>query len=436
MKPEEVIKLIGKGESQEIEFKESLSRDISHEVVAMANSGGGWVIIGVSDKGGIVGCKVDMDKLSSIIQHISPPVKMHIYTIELNGKKLLILRVYDDGALHSIGGVAYIRIGTIKRPLDLHEIGIRLVDTLKTYFDKQVSPVIYEEADEEALNFFFSRLQKVRGRSLSVSDRYRYLRSIGAVIEEEGRRHLSYGGLLFFYDKPEEYISHSGLRVVKMKSSGEPFASREFNGPIWRIIDLVMEYLEREISELEVIIGARRERIRKYPFRAVREAVINALTHRNYAIASDILISIYSDKLVVTSPGSLVPGVDLDDPVHIPRNPVVAQLMYDTGYIEKYGVGILLMRRLADDHPYTQLEFKATPNTFKVILHFSPEKFGLDEIDNRIIRILRTKEASSSDLTDEIGISRQAIVNRLNRLIRLGLVKRYGKGWRTRYSAI
>lgn len=433
MRVEDVLKLIGKGESQDIEFKRKLSRDISHEVVAMANSGGGWILIGISDDGEIVGCTEDLDKLSSFLQQITPPVKLDMDTVELDEKKIYVLRVYDDGKLHSIGGTVYIRIGTVKRPLDLQEIGVRLVDALETYFDRQVSPVKYSDADQESLEFYFDAMAKSRNRRIPRDKWMKYLRSIGAVLPRDDGLYLSYGGLLFFYEAPEEYIPYSGLRIIRIGADGVPVASREIRGPVWKVVDIAMSYLEAEVSELEMVVGVRREKLRKYPIRAVREAVINALTHRNYAIPSDVMISIYSDKLVVSSPGSLVPGVDLDDPIHIPRNPVLSQLMFDAGYIEKYGVGIMLMKRLCRDHPYVDLEFNTRGYSFKVVFKLSVGKLGLDEIDEKIMRIIVNKPSSSMEIAREVGLSKQAVVRRLNRLITLGLIKRRGRGWRTVY---
>lgn len=433
MRLDDVLRLISGGEGQRVEFKRSLSSDVSHEVVAMANSGGGWILIGVSDDGEIVGSTIDLEKLSTYLQNITPPVKVDIESIGINDKKIFVLRVHDDGRLHSIGGVVYIRIGTVKRPLDLHEISIRLVDTLEAYFDKQVSPVKYRDANEEALRFYFERLAKVRNRDVSRDNWLKYLRSMGAVTHSNGEYYLTYGGILFFYDSPEEYIPYSGVRIVKVGSNGIPFSSKEFHGPVWRIADRIMEYLEGELADLEVVIGPRREKVRRYPMRAVREALINALTHRNYAIPSDILISLHPDRLVVSSPGGLVPGVDLDEPIHIPRNPILSQLMYDTGYIEKYGSGIVLMRRLCREHPLVDLEFISRGYSFKVVFKLSIDKLGLDDIDEKIISILVKHPSSSTELAGEIGLSKQAVIKRLNKLIELGLVKRRGRGWRTQY---
>jgi len=433
MRIEDVLKLISRGEGQNIEFKRSLSKDISHEVVAMANSGGGWILLGVSDDGEIIGCDLELDKLSSYLQQITPPIKFDLDIVYLNEKKIYVLRIYDDGKLHSIGGMVYIRIGTVKRPLDLQEIGIRLVDTLETYFDRQISPVKYDNINHDILKFYFDRLVRIRNRKIPENSWIKYLRSIGAIVVKNGELYLSYGGLLFFYEKPEEYIPYSGLRIIKLGADGIPISSKEIYGPVWRIADEAIKYLDSEISVLEAVIGVRREKIRKYPLRAIREAIINALTHRNYAIPSDIIISIASDRLIVSSPGSLVPGVDLEDPIHIPRNPVLSQLMFDIGYIEKYGMGIILMRRLCDEHPYVKLEFKSKGYSFKVIFNFSIEKIGLDSIDEKIIKTLLNKPRKSIELAKEIGLSKQAIIKRLNKLIALGLIKRRGKGWRTIY---
>ena len=92
------------------------------------------------------------------------------------------------------------------------------------------------------------------------------------------------------------------------------------------------------------------------------------------------------------------------------------------------------MKRICRDHPYIDLEFKSSGYSFKVIFKVTIEKMGLDDIDEKIIKILLNKPRKSTEIAKEIGLSKQAIIKRLNRLIALGLIKRQGRGWRTIYS--
>ncbi len=428
MKIEEVLKAIGKGESQETEFKLRVTEDLGAEIASFANSNGGIILIGVNDKGEIRGCNAEkvMGKVSNIAQSIVPLPKIEIESFKIGGKEIVAVKVEKSKRIVSIGGIAYIRIGTSKKPLSIQEVFQMGIEYGELRFDEMKSPVRFEEAEETLIKFYFDRMKDVRGRN--VKDKEKYLRSIKAVVKKNKDLYLTYGGLLFFHSNPQELLPQSGARIIWMDESNNPFKHEEFNGPIWRIADDVTNRLITYIKQREVIVGVRRERIFEYPLRSLREAVINALIHRNYGLGADTRIFLYKHKIIVRSPGSLVPGVDLEDPEHIPRNTVLCTLMYDIGYIENYGYGIKMMTEETKNHPITELKFKV--GQLKVDVIFTKEKLfkGLDPVDQEIMNLLKEKPRSSSELAGKIGLTKPTTLKRLKKLMSIGLVKAYGRG--------
>ncbi len=436
MKVEELIELIRAGENEKVEFKEKPS-NLGEEICALANSEGGWVIIGIKDNGKIVGCEERkvLKILDGIAQNLTPPPKIKVERLRIDGKTIVVVRVERSERLISLGNIAYIRVGTSKRPLSIQEIFWKGMESGELRWDSQASGIRFEDAEEKYLELYFERLEKLRKRMIKKEDRVKYLLSIKAIKKVNGKLYLTNAGVLFFLKKPQEIFSNAGARIIIMNEEGEGIKQIEFSGPIWKMADELTGWFEKNMEVIEVVGIAKREKVQVYPIRAIREAIINALIHRNYGLEGDVRIFVYKDKIRIRNPGSLMPGVSLDFPEHIPRNPALCNLMFDFGYIEKYGYGIALMKRLTKEHPIADLKFVVREFFFEVI--FSKEKlYGiLDETDRKIIAYLETPK-SSGELSKEIGLSRQALVLRLNKLVNLGLVRKIGKGPKTEYARL
>lgn len=424
-----LLALIRGGESERVEFKRAPSRTLHHEIAAFANAEGGHLIIGVDDNGNIVGTdvKAAQEVVTSAFQPIVPPPHIVTHKLSVNSRDLLVVEVAKSGSLCSVGGVVYIRVGTGIRPLSLQEI-LMLSSELGIVAWDRAPIAVLAEADPHYIDWFFEALEQSRGKMIAGEDRSRYLRSAGAVRD----RMLTNAGVLFFTDAGG-YIPHARIRMIRMVD-GEPVWSREFEGPVWKVIDAVYSSLLAEIRKIEVIVGARRVRVLEYPPRAIREAVINAVAHRNYTVSADIRIFLHPDRIEIRNPGGLMPGVDIDDPEHVPRNPTLSNLLYDTGFVERYGYGIHLIRREVAEHPFCSVAFSTAPNRFSVTFQ---KKTGslTDETDRRILDAIR-EPRRSGEIAREVGLSRPTVVRRLKTLEGLGLVRQEGAGAHVRYIAV
>lgn len=423
-----ILKLIREGESEKIEFKRSATGDINREVCAFANAEGGYILIGVDDEGNIVGCNVkkSLDVLTNSVQSIIPPPKIRTRRFTLGDRDVLVVEVEKSSTLCSVGGVAYIRIGTGIRPLSIQEIVTLSAELGAINWDEMPSLSV-DHINMDYVRWFFDTMEKARGKRVPEDMWMKYLRSVKAI---KGDR-LTNAGVLFFTDA-SEFLSQCRCRVIFV--DGEPEKSKEYEGPVWKIIEEVLTDITRELRRPEVVVATRRVRIEEYPVRALREAIINAFAHRNYAIPSDVRIFVHPGRIVVRNPGGLMPGVDLNDPEHVPRNPALCQLLYDTGFIEKYGYGIVMIREECEKHPLVRVEFKATANKFEVVFR---KEVGdiLDEMDRSILRILSTPK-KSGEIAGELGVSKPTVITRLKKLESLGLVRREGRGPQVRYKTV
>jgi ATP-dependent DNA helicase RecG len=211
-----------------------------------------------------------------------------------------------------------------------------------------------------------------------------------------------------------------------------PLWSEEYEGPVWKTIEEAYTGLIHDIKSVDVVAGTRRIKIEQYPPRAIREALINAVAHRNYTISADVKILIYPDRFEIKNPGGLMPGVNIKDPEHIPRNPSVSNLLYDTGYIERYGFGIKMIEEEVRKHPFCSVEFRAGPATFTVIFRKDVSS-AIDETDSQILALLNMP-LKSSELALRLGFSKNKVLKQIKKLENLGLVEKKGSGSHTHYT--
>lgn len=429
MNLEKLLTLIHEGESERVEFKEKTTSTLNKELTAFANANGGYLLIGIDDHGKIVGTDIKkaQEAISSAVQNVIPPLQFETQKFSIDGKDILAVEIKKGDTLSSIGGVVYIRIGCSARPLSIQEI-LMLSSELGTLNWDEAPLIPFAEAKNDFLDWFFEEILKNRGKGIADEDRNRYLRSAGAM--KNGI--LTNAGTLFFTDV-KEFIPQAKIRMIGMEK-GQPIWSKEYEGPIWKCIESVYEDLLRIIKKVEFLKGTRRVKMEEYPPRALREAIINAVSHRNYIINADVRIFVYPDRIEIKNPGGLLPGVDLDDPDHVPRNPSICSLLYDTGFIERYGYGIQLIKKETENHPLCSVTFKPDPNRFAVIFK-KTLSMVLDDYDKQILQSAVTP-MKSSEISELTGLSKPTVLQHLKKLKELDLIKKTGSGAQTRYEIV
>jgi len=161
---------------------------------------------------------------------------------------------------------------------------------------------------------------------------------------------LTWAAVLLFGKEPQKIISQAAIHCGRFKEGNIVIDDRMITGTLFEQIDEGMDFIHKNINVEFVMTGKpEREQIWDYPLEALREALINAICHRDYTILSHIEIRIYDDKLVIWSPGHLPFGITLDE-LYKPhssalRNNGLAEVFYDTELIEQWGSGIEKMQK-------------------------------------------------------------------------------------------
>jgi len=285
--------------------------DLADEIAAFANARGGVLLCGVTDQGDVQGLSRDeIARLDSIVVAISsdaikPAVRIHTCHAELNGKLLLIVEVPKGEAQHDSPGGSYLRVGGSKHKMTSEE-RLRLT--------QRRGQARFRSFDEQAVsNTGFRTLDESLWRPLLSAEGAAHpdsaLRKLALLTDDEsGTRRATVAGVLLCTRNPEQWLP--GARIVATRYRGTDRASgqidaREITGPLSRQI---AEALAFATSNMQV--AARKDPARvdlpQYSERALFEAVVNAVVHRDYSMrGSRIRLSIFADRLEIQSPGSL-----------------------------------------------------------------------------------------------------------------------------------
>ncbi len=347
-------------ESQDTEFKVCYTDDIKREVVAFLNSGDGTVYVGIDDDGNTVGvddADLTMQRISSSVRDSVRPDCMRFINItsyKEEGKDIVRVNVvkgthrpYYLGEKGMRSGV-YIRIGSVTQPAEEETVRelMKISDGLG-----------YEDMVSFRQDLTFTAARKVfDGKNTDFSDREKTI--LGLLTANGFYTNLA----LLLSDQCEHSIKCS---IFEGKDKRIFKDRKEFGGSLFEQIDGVLDYLN-VYNKTRTVIGNRlRTDTRDYPEDAIREAVINSVIHRDYAMNGSTLISLFDDRIEIVSLGDLPNGISKEAIIvgaSEPRNRKLSAVFYRLEYIEAYGTGI--PRIFAD---YGDDEIKPQINTPKGI---------------------------------------------------------------------
>ena len=436
MKISELLKFISEGENNSIEFKRSITRESAKDITAFLNTTGGIILFGIDDDGTIVGIEEGTDP-DKVLESIEPkPFNLvENEKISIEEKDIIASRIKKSQRMHMYRKTVYMRIGTMNKPLSVEDILEKASESLLLKFDEMGNhKASVKDMDTELIESYFRKRSDYRNIEAPDTDIDTKLDLIGAVIRTNGGKTPTNAGLLFFCKYPQRFLLQSSLRISFFRdhSMMDSTDSRIFEGPLPEIVEQACSFIDRHIplrSKLESGNISRTTR-KAYPLLAVREALINALTHRNYFDSADARVFIFPDSMEIINPGGFPPGVTPENPKHKPRNPLISQYFFDLGYIEKYGMGLRRMIQSCREFGLEDPEFVLREAETRVVF-FSP---GNDDIQSRILSIVdRSDQVTSGEIVKQFGVSRDTANRHLRKLLEEGKLKRIGKGRSVRY---
>ncbi len=364
-----------------LEFHPELNPDlILDTIVAFANTEGGQIVVGADELGRVTrGMQVeDADGLVRMaLMDVRPPILIEVDTHEKLQGTVLVIKTPRSGELHTlVDGRVLVRRSTENVLLTGKELTLAATGRASSLFEEEeVAGTSIDDFDTEVVAEYIERRRERQPRAF-VGSTETLLRQIGALTETGA---ATVFGMLLFGQDPQLFMPQCGLTFVKFAGSGRRgeqgqigYGRREdISGPLARIVERAWRVVREEMKKQSVVRELQREDETEYPLVAVREALINAVAHRDYRIKgrrTEMLM--FGDRLEITSPGGLPGYITVQNIVdeHYSRNPRVVNGLMQWGYIEELGLGVdkMIEAMVADGHPPP--EFKASPHAFTVTL--------------------------------------------------------------------
>jgi len=378
MNEKELIELIVKGEDSYTEFKEEKvhSNDLAAEIVAFANTEGGKILLGLSDKKEIKGV-TNPDKEMMRVENISrnncePPLTVNIEKIKIN--KEIVLCIYipkgPERPYRTNRGVYYIRSSSGKRQATREEL-LRLYQATRSihYDELPVPATSIDELDIRYFRRFFERFYQTRiDENLDLN---KLLENMKILTRQDKKLVFTVGGYLLFGLNPQKELPFCKITIAKFEGNkiGEEFEKKDLEGNLEEQIKAADTVLNLYLKTRVNIKGFENELQPEIPKEVLREVVVNAVAHRDYHITSQIRIFIFDDRLEIMSPGKLPNGITLENiklGVHSERNPLIVSYLAKMGYMTQIGTGIVRMTRLLKEHTGKEPEFEERDQEFVV----------------------------------------------------------------------
>ncbi len=360
--------ILSEGESYTIEFKENPDKSLPAEVCAFANASGGKVFIGVDDAGHIVGTNVSnaaRSRIQDTINKVEPRLSVHIDVMD----NIIVLTVPEGTHKpYSCPAGFYLRSGPNSQKLDRDNIIEFFQNEDRVRYDE----IIREDLpiDERFNEVAYKRYTKTSKIS-DVLERNVILKNLNCAGMVGGKLCFTNCGALFFRINDEDVLfRHAGVVCALYKGTDKAYIldAKELNGDIVSNVDDAMVFLKKHLRISYKIEGLRRENILELPEDALREAVVNAVCHRNYfEKGARVMVEIFDDRVDIVSPGGVCKGITRENfgTVSITRNSIIASMFYRIDYIEQMGTRIKRMRNATHDANVAAPEFEFT-GFFKV----------------------------------------------------------------------
>lgn len=433
----ELLQLLKEGESTIVEFKETLTKDIVRTICALANTKGGKILIGVKNDGNPVGIQSDkyQQELSDFLRALMPMPEVSIEAVPIAKAKIIIVTVKESSMLISCNHLAYIRVGSNNYPLSMDEVIEKSAESVRIFFDQIITDVPASELDTVSLKDYLEKRERIR-KVESDPDLTDVAIRLKILKKKDKGLFLTNGGVLCFTKDPQKQIGYAVVKLTKFEDEEMRTYSfqEEITGPLQDIVDQIEKYFSKNLRKIGGFnVGFKRQEYLEYPLLALREAIINAIVHRNYFDAADIRIFIFPNRIEIHSPGSFPPGISVENPEHKPRNPQIAQFFFDLGYTEKYGSGIKKILKETSEHPFVSVNFLVRPYNTTVIFSKDTSKLNLDDINQKILEVIASAPKGSGEISKAIGLSRQSTIDRLKNLHSIGIIRQEGEGPRTVY---
>ncbi|MDR2423215.1 MAG: putative DNA binding domain-containing protein [Prevotellaceae bacterium] len=347
-------------ESQSVEYKQNWHDDYLKVVVAFANTSGGTLFIGIDDDGLVCGVE-NVDKLLEILPNkILNLLDIHIgiYIREQDNLQFIEIRVEKSPFPVSYHGRFYIRNGSTVQELKGNALQQFLLSAQNTTWDEMICPeMTWEDIDRNSVNIFVRRA--IMTNRLPANIDQNNIRELFEKLELSRKEQLTRAATLLFSLKPTHYVFMAVCKIGRFRgtSSVDLITDDVIECPLFLMPDKIMELLRAKYLQKNFTYrGLQRIETLEYPELALREAVLNAVVHRNYNGNSFFTVKVFDNALEIWNEGELMSPLTVESlkTNHLSRlrNRKIADIFYRSGAIENWGRGTLNMLDIAKEGGY------------------------------------------------------------------------------------
>lgn len=347
MNSKDISELIALGEGFTTEFKRAETSSLGREICAFANATGGVILIGVKDSGEVVGV-ADHNGLKSRVQATArsadPPIAIDVTSVD----GVLCVRVPEQhGKPYSFGGRFFMREGANSQQMSREEIREFFFKEGLIRFDEMQCGDFHIEND-----LTNEKWVKFCQRARIPED----LEPVSALANLHLLRagEMTNAGAWLLADDITRYTLQARVicTVFRGATKTHILDRREFDTDLFSIFEDCMAYLQSRLNTALIPHALGRDERLELPEGALREALVNAIVHRDYRSTANVQVHVFRDRLEIVTPGGLPAGMREEDlgTKSVPRNPLLFGMFYRMGLVEQVGSGIRRIRELCRDY--------------------------------------------------------------------------------------
>ena len=372
----ELLQLIANGENSGVEFKRDDLRpeQLAKEIAALANLKGGRVLLGVEDDGSISGIqREDLERwvMDTVFgRYVHPMILPYYEEVRLgDGKRVAVITLTEGTAKpyalrHNDREEVFVRVGSTSRRATREQLA-RLFESGGMLHAEllPVSGTALVDLDKARLEDYLVRIAGDAAPPAGDDDWHRRLMGLGFMVAgQDGAPLCTIAGVVLFGHRPRQKLRHAGVRWMSFAGTDMSYLAQDdsvIDGPmvaLWtgdhsqppvagglleRLMERMQPFTAVQMDQLRD--GLRRTTAYRFAPEALREAVLNALVHRDWTRAMEVEVVHYTDRLEITSPGALQNSMTVEKMLagqRSARNPVIMEVMRDYGYVEQRGMGV------------------------------------------------------------------------------------------------
>lgn len=433
-------------EGETVELKESLGewKEIVETCAAFANARGGRIFVGVSQDGKVRGVQAGKGTLEDLVnkigQNTSPRIVPSMSTHLENGKTILLVEVAESATKPVYAFERpFRRSGRSNQRLSPGEAAQLYLDSRGVTWDETLIPeaTMQDIASERVKDFLHRSRHERRWNIDPESPPQKVLAQLGLLHD----RKLTAAGLLLFGKDPQRCMAQAMLRCARFKGDDtvQFLDMKVIEGTILDQVEEAMAFVKRHISMSAQIKDLEREERWEYPLNAIREAITNAICHRDYADAGNVQVRIFDHGLEVWNPGALPPGLTVDDlrrnHESKPRNKLIARAFFLIRYIEQFGTGTGRMIEECRKTGVPEPVFESRPGGFRISFQKSvslEERLAgikLNERQRKGVQYVEEHGQITRKEYEKVTKTPPATAKRdLSELMKVGVLERGGRG--------